>query len=123
MPRKTLLVCFALLVTLLVPATSMGASPVDQYIVVLKDSADSGAVADQHKGRYAARVKHVYRHALRGYAAHMSARAAARSTIGPTWAIRVAQNRRAIRPTSGDTRAPETRACTAATPSRPESVA
>jgi subtilisin family serine protease len=71
MPRKTFLVCFALLISLLVPATSMGASPVDQYIVVLKDSADSGAVADQHKGRYSARVKHVYRHALKGYAARI----------------------------------------------------
>jgi subtilisin family serine protease len=69
--RKTLLVCFALLASLLVPATSMAASPVDQYIVVLKDNVDSGAVADQHKGRYGARLKYVYGHALKGYAARI----------------------------------------------------
>ena len=49
-------------------ATSLAASA-DGYIVVLKDNADSGAVADQHRGRYGAQLKHVYRHALRGYAA------------------------------------------------------
>ncbi len=69
MTRKALLVCFALLLSLVVPATSLGASGPDPYIVVLKDNADSGEVADQHRGRYGAQLKHVYRHALKGYAA------------------------------------------------------
>jgi subtilisin family serine protease len=69
MPLKTLLVCFALLVSLLVPATSLGDSGADRYIVVFKDNVDSGAVANQHKDRYDAQLKHVYRHAVKGYAA------------------------------------------------------
>jgi subtilisin family serine protease len=72
MTRKTLLICFALLVPLLVPATSLAAPGADPYIVVLKDNvSSSGAVADQHKGRFGARLKHVYRHALKGYAARL----------------------------------------------------
>src|SRR5215210_1076218 len=69
MSRKNLLVSFVLLLSLLVPATSLAAQGAAPYIVVLKDTADSGEVADQHKGRYGAQVKHVYRHALKGYAA------------------------------------------------------
>ncbi len=72
MSKKILLVCFGLLISLLVPATSLGASGADRYIVVLEDNADSGAVADQHKGRYGAQVRHLYRHALKGYAATVS---------------------------------------------------
>ena len=68
MSRSPLLACFALLVSLLVPATSLAASGADDYVVVLKDNVDSGAVADQHKGRYGAQLRHVYRHALKGYA-------------------------------------------------------
>jgi subtilisin len=45
------------------------------YIVAL-DSGDPGAVAKEHGQRHGAAVDHVYRHALRGYAAHMSAAAA-----------------------------------------------
>ncbi len=45
----------------------------DRYIVVLKDAddADPGAVAREHSARHGARVTHVYRHALRGYAAEL----------------------------------------------------
>ncbi len=68
---RTLLFSFCLLVSLLVPATSLGASNVDGYIVVLKDNVDSGAVADQHRGRYGAQLEHIYRHALKGYAANL----------------------------------------------------
>lgn len=71
MTSKTLPFSFCLLVSLLVPATSLAASHVDDYIVVLKDNVDSGAVADQHKGRHGAQLKHVYRHALEGYAANL----------------------------------------------------
>ena len=54
------------------PGGTGGQSPVDRYIVVLKSSVDnSGSVADQHKGRFGARVSRVYRHALKGYAARI----------------------------------------------------
>lgn len=46
-----------------------GASGAGKYIVVLKDSADSSSVAEKHSSRYGARVAHVYKHALKGYAA------------------------------------------------------
>jgi subtilisin family serine protease len=53
----------------LLPA-SAAASPPDRYIVVLEDSVeDPGAVAQEHGRRYGAERSHVYRHALRGYAA------------------------------------------------------
>jgi subtilisin len=45
------------------------------YIVTLRGG-DPGAVADEHSRRYGAAVDLVYRHALRGYAANMSASAA-----------------------------------------------
>ncbi len=74
MTHKTLLACLALLAALLVPGTAGAASGASPYIVVLKDDvASSGAVADQHKGRHGARLKHVYRHALKGYAARIPA--------------------------------------------------
>jgi subtilisin family serine protease len=48
------------------------------YIVVLHDDAAAGKVADEHSRRHDAEVGHVYRSALKGYSAHMSATAAAR---------------------------------------------
>ncbi len=46
------------------------APAVGSYIVVLKDGVpDPGAVADRHAKEKAAAVSHVYRHALKGYAA------------------------------------------------------
>lgn len=51
-------------------ATSIGASEAKSYIVVLEDSvSDPGEVSDQHRGRYDAQLRHVYRHAIKGYAA------------------------------------------------------
>ena len=47
------------------------------YIVTLQDGEPAG-VANEHARRYGASVDHVYRHALRGYAAHMSATVAGR---------------------------------------------
>jgi subtilisin len=47
------------------------------YIVTLK-SGDPDAVSAEHGRRYGASVDHVYRSALRGYAAHFSEQAAAR---------------------------------------------
>lgn len=59
-------------------STSVGAStsPRRDYIVVLEDGADSGVVAAEHSRRHDADVGHVYRHALRGYAATMTEAAA-----------------------------------------------
>ena len=47
------------------------------YIVVLDDSAAPGKVSQDHAQRYGASVSHVYRAALKGYAAMMSPTAAA----------------------------------------------
>jgi subtilisin len=45
----------------------------DRYIVVLKDTVrNPGSVAADHSARFGAQVSHVYRHALKGYAATLS---------------------------------------------------
>jgi subtilisin len=64
-------VLIPLVLALLLAAPATGASPgaVGRYIVVLRDGADSGAVARGHAARHGASVSHVYRAALRGYAA------------------------------------------------------
>ncbi|HEX6968146.1 MAG TPA: S8 family serine peptidase [Micromonosporaceae bacterium] len=48
------------------------------YIVVLRDTASPSAVSAAHAQTHGVSVSHVYQHALRGYAAKMSATAAAR---------------------------------------------
>lgn len=64
--------------TLTATAAPAGSDTAASYIVVLKDSAASEKVAAEHSNRYAAQVSHVYRAALKGYSAQMSATAAAR---------------------------------------------
>src|SRR5512139_145111 len=62
-------------------ATAAPASGSDRsaaYIVVLEDGTAAGKVADEHSRRYDAQVSNIYRSALKGYSAHMSAPAAAR---------------------------------------------
>ena len=54
------------------PASGAAASP-DRYIVVLKEGADSNAVAKEHGRRYGASVRFVYGAALDGYAAEIPA--------------------------------------------------
>jgi subtilisin family serine protease len=62
-------VVLALLAALLVPASAAAAPPMkDRYIVVLKDSADSQAVAAEHGRRYGVEDRLVYGAALEGYA-------------------------------------------------------
>ncbi len=51
------------------PVAGAGSSAVGRYIVVLRDGANSAAVAQDHAARFGASVSHVYRFALRGYAA------------------------------------------------------
>ena len=66
-PRSFLL---SLLVLALLGA-SASAAHADDLIVVLKDGADSRAVAAEHRVRHDAEVRHVYTHALNGYAARV----------------------------------------------------
>jgi subtilisin family serine protease len=70
------LVVVALLMA--VPASAAGSSPgaAGSYIVVLRDGASVDAVASRHSAAFGAQVAQVYRHALNGYAATMSASAA-----------------------------------------------
>jgi hypothetical protein len=64
----------AVLVASLGAAGSPDAAAPDRYIVVLKDSVrDPGAVALDHARLDAARVRFVYRHALKGFAARIPA--------------------------------------------------
>jgi len=61
------------------PAAASGpADAAGAYIVILADSTDAGSVAHEHARSYGADVGHVYRHALRGYSAHLSGRAVSR---------------------------------------------
>lgn len=50
----------------------MNAEQDRSVIVVLQDGVDAASVAKEHADRERARVRHVYRHVLRGYAASMS---------------------------------------------------
>jgi subtilisin family serine protease len=52
-------------------------------IVVLHDGVDPQQTADQHRARHGAAVSHVYRAALRGYAAHIPANALAAVASDP----------------------------------------
>jgi subtilisin family serine protease len=56
--------------------------PAESYVVVMT-SGDPGLVAASHTRRYGGEVRHVYRHALRGYAAMMSATAASNVSRDP----------------------------------------
>jgi subtilisin family serine protease len=57
--------------------------PAGDYIVVLTDRTDPSAMASEHARSHGARVEHVYRHALRGYSAHLSATAVAQISADP----------------------------------------
>jgi subtilisin family serine protease len=61
-----------------VSVSTAGADRSAGYIVVLKDGVAAAATARDHRERYGADVSRVYRSALKGYAAHLSATAAAR---------------------------------------------
>jgi subtilisin family serine protease len=75
--RRRLLVAgiLAAMAASLLAAAPAGAAPArGKYIVVLKDStANPDAVARSHAGRFGARVGSVYRHALKGYSATLTA--------------------------------------------------
>jgi len=68
--RSTTLLALLLIAATVAPAAALAAP--DPYIVVLKGGvSDPGEVARQHEGRHGASLKHVYRHALKGYAANI----------------------------------------------------
>jgi subtilisin family serine protease len=69
------LVLSAVLGSLAAPATSAGAAT-GTYIVTLRDGVAAGQAAAGQARAYGLQVQHVYGHALNGYAAVMSARAA-----------------------------------------------
>jgi subtilisin family serine protease len=64
-------------------ATVAAAAQPTAVIVVLHDGVDSQQTADQHRARHGADVSHVYRAALRGYAAHVPAHALAAIASDP----------------------------------------
>ena len=67
-------------------ASARSASDTDafhDYIVVLEDGTAPADVAREHGRKYGADVSHIYRSALKGYAASMSASAAARLAEDP----------------------------------------
>ena len=75
MSRKfsVVIALFAALVTL--PRVAEAAPPPDapgNYIVVLNDDADAGAVADEHGRRHGAAVGHVFHSGVKGYAARLA---------------------------------------------------
>ncbi len=61
-----------------IATSSAAAAPISGSYIVTLNSGDPAAVAASDARRYGASVDHVYRYALRGYAAHMSTAAAAR---------------------------------------------
>jgi aqualysin 1 len=62
-------VAVALLIAALIPASAAAVPSVkDRYIVVLKDSADSAAVAKEHGNKYGVEDRIVYGSAIEGYA-------------------------------------------------------
>jgi subtilisin len=65
-----------------VPAATPDSVP-GAWIVTLEPGASSEAVAGEHATRHAAKVDHVYRSAVNGYAARMSDQAAARVAQDP----------------------------------------
>lgn len=80
---RTLVRLVVLAFAVAVAAAPVAAQPPDHGWIVVLSSGDPGATAAAHASDYGAQVSHVYRHALRGYAAQMSDEAAARVAASP----------------------------------------
>jgi subtilisin len=65
------------------PVQSDTAGSTSRYVIVLKDSVSAERISNAHARSYEASVTHVYRSALKGYAARMSEHAAARIARDP----------------------------------------
>ena len=88
MRRRLLGGILGALAAAMLAAGPAGAAPAPSatqgYIVVLKDTApDARALARAHAGRLGATVRHVYRHALAGYSAALTAEQAAALRADP----------------------------------------
>ena len=87
--RRAIAAVFALSILVTIgTATSVASAapePRADYIVVLREDAapSAGAVADEHRRNRGADVRRVYEHALKGYAASMTPKQAARLTEDP----------------------------------------
>jgi subtilisin len=84
--RRTLLAAFfagTMVVAVAPAATAFAADPAASYIVMLTPTSDSAAIAAEHARSHAASVGHIYRYAIRGYSARMSASAAAQIAADP----------------------------------------
>jgi subtilisin len=66
-------ICLASIVALALGSTASADAIPGQYVVVLKNTSDVGAVAADHRRSAHADVLHTYSHALKGYAARLSA--------------------------------------------------
>lgn len=80
---RTLVRTVVLAFTAALAAVPAGAQPPERGWIVVLSSGDPGATAAAHASAYGAQVSHVYRQALRGYAAQMSDEAAARVAASP----------------------------------------
>ena len=69
---KALLFVAALVAAAALPGPAASGPAASPYIVVLADDASSQGVAREHARTAGAEVSHVYRHALRGYAARLT---------------------------------------------------
>ncbi len=74
--RSRLAIPVAVLALSLAAVAPATAGPSSSYIVTLRDGVSVDATVRAHGRALGLRADHVYRHALRGYAAHMSAGAA-----------------------------------------------
>jgi subtilisin family serine protease len=73
MSRAALIATFAIAAITGLPTPAAAAAPPgDEYIVVLDAAADARQVADRHRDRYGAVVRHVYGRALNGYSARIA---------------------------------------------------
>ena len=75
MPRVRvvpILVVVALLLSVAIVAPTAAASERRTYIVVLERDAAASTVAAKHARKFGTKIKHVYRHAIKGYAAKLS---------------------------------------------------
>lgn len=83
--KRLLLILAALCAFALINSgASVSAAPAGNYIVVLRDSVSNvPAVANEHAQRYGAALGHLYEHALKGYAATISAERLAQISSDP----------------------------------------
>jgi subtilisin family serine protease len=73
--NRILALAVAIVIGAAIASPAAASAPPGEYVVVLKPSADTDAVAHAHAQKYGAEVFAVYRYALKGYAANLSGHA------------------------------------------------